>query len=181
MELHFFDRNQEDAVIERRLPHWTQPRVVCFITFRTADSIPRDVLLRWRNEKENWLRSHSINPIAADWKERLAKLSPNDREQYHRRFSEQWHEELDACHGASVLRDQASAKIVGDSLQHTNGDGYELTDFVVMPNHVHLLAVFQNDASMHVMETLHSHEDQSEHRRAWPILAAGWFRSSRTV
>jgi len=148
MELYFFDRNQEYAVIERRLPHWSQPGVVCFITIRTADSIPHSVVLRWRDEKQDWLRQHSINPIAADWKQQLAKLSWSDQEEFSRRFSQSWHEELDACHGSCVLRDPELARIVGDSLLHANGDKYEVTDFIVMPNHVHLLAVFQNDTSM---------------------------------
>ena len=61
-ELHFFDRTQDYCVIERRLPHWTQPGVVCFITFRTNDSMPKEVLQRWRSEREDWLRKHGINP-----------------------------------------------------------------------------------------------------------------------
>jgi len=40
------------------------------------------------------------------------------------------------------------AKLVGDSLRYFDGDRYELTDFVVMPNHVHLLAAFPDEQSM---------------------------------
>ena len=38
--------------------------------------------------------------------------------------------------------------IVADSLSKFDGDRYELTDFVVMPNHVHLLAAFPDDQTM---------------------------------
>ena len=31
---------------------------------------------------------------------------------------------------------------------HFDGDRYEMTDFVVMPNHVHLLAAFSTDQAM---------------------------------
>ncbi len=46
---------------------------------------------------------------------------------------------LDRGHGACVLRRPDVAQIVADSLQHSDGSRYYLGDFVVMPNHVHLL------------------------------------------
>jgi len=61
MDLHFFDRQSNYTVIERKLPHWVQPGVVCFITWRTNDSIPAAVLEQWRNERRMWLRQHQIN------------------------------------------------------------------------------------------------------------------------
>ncbi|MEZ6145285.1 MAG: hypothetical protein R3B91_07610 [Planctomycetaceae bacterium] len=45
--LHFFDP-ADVSIIERRHLHWWQPGVVCFITFRTNDSMPRSVINRWR-------------------------------------------------------------------------------------------------------------------------------------
>jgi REP-associated tyrosine transposase len=47
-----------------------------------------------------------------------------------------------------VLRQPALSQIVTDSLLHFDGDRYELTDFVVMPNHVHLLVAFPDEESM---------------------------------
>ena len=40
------------------------------------------------------------------------------------------------------------AQIVADSLLKFDGDRYELTNFVVMPNHVHLLAAFRDEEAM---------------------------------
>ena len=148
MELHFFDPRSEYTVIERRLPHWTQAGVICFITFRTHDSIPKDVLERWRQERRQWLRQHGINPIAADWRVRLQQLDKLLQHEFYEQFSTRWHDELDACHGACVLRDRSLANEVGKSLRHFDGERYELTDFVVMPNHVHLLAAFADEPSM---------------------------------
>jgi type I restriction enzyme R subunit len=37
---------------------------------------------------------------------------------------------------------------VADSLLHFDGDRYDLTDFVIMPNHVHLLAAFPDEQAM---------------------------------
>jgi len=47
-----------------------------------------------------------------------------------------------------VLKDAANAKTVADSLLKFDGDRYWMTDFVVMPNHVHMLVSFANDDSM---------------------------------
>ncbi|HEX3313248.1 MAG TPA: transposase [Gemmataceae bacterium] len=45
-------------------------------------------------------------------------------------------------HTACALKQPNLAKIVGESLLHFDGDRYVMPDFVVMPNHVHLLAQF---------------------------------------
>lgn len=47
-----------------------------------------------------------------------------------------------------MLKQPALARIVADSLQHFDGDRYDLTDFVVMPNHVHVLVAFPDESSM---------------------------------
>ena len=61
-----FDPDAEVDVSERLLPHWFQPGVVTFVNFRTADSIPHEVLLRWYDELREWLRQHGVetNPNA---------------------------------------------------------------------------------------------------------------------
>ena len=41
-----------------------------------------------------------------------------------------------------------NAETVSDSLQYANGELYEVTDFVVMPNHIHLLAAFASEEAM---------------------------------
>jgi putative transposase len=63
-------------------------------------------------------------------------------------FWNRWHDELDACRGACVLRDPLLARIVADSLHHFDGDRYLLLDFVVMPNHLHALVAFPDEDGM---------------------------------
>ncbi len=148
MDLHFFDRQSDYTVIERKLPHWVQPGVVCFITWRTDDSIPPTVLEEWRHERRMWLRPHQINPLASDWRRQLQGLDSPAQTEFYQHFSLRWHNELDKCHGACTLRDRSNAEIIANSLHHFDGDRYELTDFVVMPNHIHLLAAFPAEDSM---------------------------------
>jgi type I restriction enzyme R subunit len=47
-----------------------------------------------------------------------------------------------------VLRSVELAKIVAESLRHFDDDRYLLFDFVVMPNHVHVLAAFSDEDAM---------------------------------
>ena len=147
-ELYFFDRTQDYTVLERKLPHWVQPGVVSFITLRTDDSIPKPVLARWREDRAEWLRQRAINPIASGWRQRLAELESSEQEDFYRRFSAKWHSELDAGYGACMLQQPELAAIVSESLRHADGEKYCLTDFIVMPNHVHILCAFIDEMGL---------------------------------
>ena len=48
-------------------------------------------------------------------------------------------ESLDKGRGECVLRQPELSTIVADSLLHFDSDRYHLGDFVVMPNHMHLI------------------------------------------
>ena len=69
----------------------------------------------------------------------VAALTPDDLINYARFSRNLVERELDRGHGACVLSRPELAAIVADSLHHFDGDRYELADFVVMPNHVHVL------------------------------------------
>jgi REP element-mobilizing transposase RayT len=148
MQYEFFDPDGEVTIYYRRLPHWDQPGVMCFITWRTVDSIPVQVLRHWRTQRAVWLRQHGIDPRATNWREGLRALPLSARRDYHARFTSPWMECLDECHGACVLRQPPLSAIVAESLLHQDGAEYELSDFVVMPNHVHVLAQFRSEGGM---------------------------------
>jgi type I restriction enzyme R subunit len=130
------------------LPHWYQPGVTYFITFRTDDSIPARVAVAWHYRREDWLRQHGIVPQAAGWKTALAALPRRAQREFHETFSREYLEYLDRGHGACVLRHPELAAIVANSLQHFDGQRYHLGDFVVMPNHVHLLACLLGETKL---------------------------------
>lgn len=143
-----FDPKQDFSVVERRLPHWTQAGAVCFITWRTWDSLPVYVIEAWLAERSDWLRRHHIDPAAVDWQSQLERLPVELVAEFRQLLSDRWNDQLDACHGACVLRRPDLSSEVAASLRHFDGDRYELTDFVVMPNHVHLLAAFPTEEAM---------------------------------
>jgi putative transposase len=147
-ELQVFDPSADFTVLERKLPHWTQAGTLCFITWRTHDSIPKSVLRRWYADREDWLIRHGIDPNSPGWKDQLQQLEASQRGEFVRTFSKRWNRQLDSCHGECVLRQPNLSQIVNESLLKFDGDRYEVTDFIVMPNHVHLLASFENEEGM---------------------------------
>jgi type I restriction enzyme R subunit len=138
MSLELFDPREEYTVRQGTLPHWYQPGVIYFVTFRTEDSVPHSLLHSWHRRRDDWLRRHNIDPSQANWKARLAVMPELDRE-YYARFTRAFMQYLDRGHGACELRDPRVAELVASALRHFDGARYELGDFVVMPNHVHLL------------------------------------------
>ena len=138
-----FDPSAETDRSERDLPHWFQPEVAVFVTFRTADSLPKSALARMQAEVRDWLLRHGIpfppNLPLPDAGEVTANLRQQYRQLKNRLF--QW--ELDSCHGECLLREQKYSKIVMQSLRHFDGVRYDLDCAVVMPNHVHALVQFR--------------------------------------
>ncbi len=52
MAFELFDPKGEFVVRQGKLPHWYQPGVTYFVTFRTDDSVPQAVLEDWRSQRE---------------------------------------------------------------------------------------------------------------------------------
>jgi molybdopterin converting factor subunit 1 len=110
------------------LPHWEQGAVWYFVTFRLADALPRAVAEEIRAKRERWINSRD-----------LACLSRDELAEYHRLFSKRYETLLDAGSGSCLLRDPLNAEIVHDALRFFDGQRYVLDEYVVMPNHVHVL------------------------------------------
>jgi len=125
----FFDPSQPIDGQAGNLPHWRQNEVTYFVTFRTADSIPREKLLQWEEERAVWLRFHP------------EPHSDQARHDYHERFPARMEQWLDDCHGACVLARTDIRLLVENALRHFDGVRHRLGEHVVMPNHVHALVM----------------------------------------
>jgi putative transposase len=139
MTFELFDPRAEISVRRGKLPHWYQPGVTYFVTFRTADSVPQAVLRSWHASRDAWLRHHGIDPSSPAWRAQLRQNAELESE-YDCKFTRSFMQYLDRGYGACPLRDPRLAERVAESLLHFDGDRYHLGDFVVMPNHVHVLA-----------------------------------------
>lgn len=97
---HTFDPSEPVGNLSGNLPHWRQEGATYFVTFRTADSLPREKLQQWLDEREIWLRE---NP---------EPHSDAQRREYWERFPARFHYWLDQAHGACALREPNLRKIV---------------------------------------------------------------------
>lgn len=113
------------------LPHFDVPDKVQAITFRLADSLPKHVVEEWKFE--------------------LSRQPEKDRKVEERRRLQRY---LDASHGSCVLRRSTCAETVEDALLHFDGDRCMLLAWVMMPNHVHVIAELSDDVRLaNVVET----------------------------
>ena len=99
------------------LPHWEAGEIPQSITFRLHDSLPRELLERWRGE--------------------LANLGETEQQLERRKRIEA---ALDAGYGECFLKRPEIGALVENALLHFDGERYRLHAWVVMPNHVHVLA-----------------------------------------
>jgi len=144
-KFHFFDSRQEYSVTYGDLPHWEQPGVTYFVTFRTADSLPREVYRRWLRERDDWLTRRTEIDDGSAWYEKLQALSATQRHEFSRAFRHKLEQQLDRSFGSCPFGSEQYSEVVVSALQHFDGQRYHLGDFVVMPNHVHLLVcMFKN-------------------------------------
>ncbi len=114
-------------ISERNLPHWHLDNAQYFVTCNLCDSLPKHVVAEIKEKKEIWLNTHK------------KPYSNEDIHEYYILFSNRIEELLNAGHGSSVLREFENSKIVDDALNYFNNRRYILDEWVVMPNHVHVI------------------------------------------
>ncbi len=81
-----FDPKGDLHVSEHCRPHWSQAGAVVFITFRTHDSVPREVLERWDREKQDWLHKRGWN-TGAHWSAVIKTLPDQIRANFQKMFN----------------------------------------------------------------------------------------------
>jgi REP element-mobilizing transposase RayT len=111
------------------LPHREGEHPIYFVTFRLADSLPRDLVLQLRRRRES---TKKVMPAA----EAAAGPARATELRSLLRTAERC---LDSGLGKCHMRDSRIAKIVADAIQHFRGTRYELLAWCVMPNHVHVV------------------------------------------
>jgi putative DNA methylase len=115
----------EQVLTRRNLPHWYVPGAVHFVTYRLADTIPREVLNSWRQEFDR-----SCEQAAGDGQHR--RLA-------HKRFYKRYDDYLDTHRQVDWLSHPPVAAMIRGNLYHHDGSKYHLIAYCVMPNHVHVL------------------------------------------
>jgi hypothetical protein len=98
------------------LPHFDGGEIPQAVTFRLADSLPRQRLQQWEIE--------------------FSRLPQDEASRELRKRVEAY---LDMGAGNAWLRDPKVAQVVEDALLRFDGTRYRLHAWVIMPNHVHAL------------------------------------------
>jgi type I restriction enzyme R subunit len=70
----------------------------------------------------------------------IANIPETNVREFQSRRARREHLELDRCHGSCVLRTPAWSRLLSEALQYFDQERWWLGDYVIMPNHVHLLA-----------------------------------------
>lgn len=116
-----------DIHYRRNLPHIHPDGSPLFITFRLANSLPLQVILDLREQRELELQA-VINKASA----KLQEI-----EERHFNCYDEW---LDRCStGPHWLEDESIAQIVSEKILEMQDKRYRLIAYCIMPNHVHLL------------------------------------------
>ncbi|MCL4786825.1 MAG: transposase [Verrucomicrobia bacterium] len=114
------------------LPHVKREGAEYFVTFRLADSLPKEVLLRYEAERAERLRAFHDG-------KRLGRATTDTEEIINRDFLRHVERYLDQGAGACHLRRPEIADLVVAALKFFHERRYVLREWVVMPNHVHVL------------------------------------------
>jgi REP element-mobilizing transposase RayT len=152
------------------LPHLKIEGAAYFVTFRLADSLPREVVIRLKEQREDLLH-------------RAAQKEPAEVES-HRKQLFAWHaaevdSALDQHTGAAWLRDSRIAELVSGALHYFDGERYHLHAWCVMPNHIHAvvrpIGAHALDAILHSWKSFTATEaNRTLHRTGQPF----WQRES---
>ena len=137
----FFDREADYDQWDRTRPHRHQSAAICFLTMRLNDSIPRSVILRWHQERIEYLQRLGVE-VKRDWKQGHEQLTAEQQAKFSKHFSRQRETTLDECLGGCELSDPRAREEVAKTLEFFHGQRYWLGDYVIMPNHIHCLVAF---------------------------------------
>jgi len=108
------------------LPHVKREGAAYFVTFRLVDSLPQEVLLKFKREQAEKLRA-------------LKENTPAAREEIDRDLQRQIERHLDRGAGECHLKRPEVAQMVAEALLFFHERYYLLDDWVIMPNHVHVI------------------------------------------
>jgi REP element-mobilizing transposase RayT len=138
------------------LPHFDGSELPQFVTLRLYDSVPNSVLIRWHRE---------LNTTGL----RVDQLLLRRRIEHY----------LDQGYGQSFLRNPIVATTVQNDLLSYDGNALKLFAWVVMPNHLHLLATRYTDQTlagiMQSFKSLTSHKANNLLKRIGRFWMADYF------
>jgi putative transposase len=112
------------------LPHRKREGATYFVTFRLAGTLPSEVIAKLKAEREAILQKALFAKRPLNWRE---------QEELFIWYSKRVDNYLDSGKGECFLKLDEIADLVARALKYFAGDRYELSSWVIMPNHVHVV------------------------------------------
>lgn len=122
-----FSPDLQVNIYKRNLPHWRQEGATYFVTFRLADSLPKEKLRFIKSMRLHWEAKYPPPRTEEAWEEYARTVFVS---------VEKW---LDQGSGACLFQDKKFADELARSILCYQRQRYFVGCFVVMPNHCHLV------------------------------------------
>ncbi len=135
------------------LPHLKREGGTYFVVFRQAGTLPKEVLIRFKQERDAIIQQAMAAKRPLTW---------HEQEELFQWYSNRVDKYLDAGHGTCHLRDPQFAAVVAEAIQFFEKQRYELHAWVVMPNHVHVVVWPMPGYTL--SEILHSWKSFTSHK-----------------
>ena len=115
------------------LPHWQWENAIYFVTFRLHGSLPKSVIQILKDEQE--LQRQKL--IKKGLPERDIKLAL--KKMHHLYFGKFDHLLDNSNSGPHYFKNDQFAEIIADAIMFFNTTRYEIINYTIMSNHVHLM------------------------------------------
>ncbi|MGI6223589.1 MAG: transposase [Prevotella sp.] len=115
----FNPREKIEKEEKRKLQHWVQEGKLYFVTFRLADSIPKEAI-------KQIVETLNLFEREINYNEKI--LLHKEMEKY-----------LNKGYGECLLKEKKYREIVEQSIEYYNNRKYRIDSFVIMPNHIHII------------------------------------------
>src|SRR5688500_9551125 len=125
-----FELGQVMVRKRKRLPHWDVEHGIQFVTFNLFDALPRHV--------HEQIQEEAAAQVAVIRNAR-GELTLAEKIAIRQWIEARIGESLDAAHGSCFMREPRIAQIVANAITHFDQDRYQLLEWCVMPNHVHVI------------------------------------------
>ncbi|MES2997277.1 MAG: (E)-4-hydroxy-3-methylbut-2-enyl-diphosphate synthase [Verrucomicrobiota bacterium] len=143
------------------LPHWQLDGGAYAVTFRLADSLPKEVWEKYHRRRDALHMKLAEFSRAGGSRSLLGQIL-EVRKQLAEIHETEIDPELNRHHGSAIFRDARFAEIMRDCLLYFDGERYDLLAWCVMPNHVHVVVRthkgFPLEQIVHTWKSFTAHE-----------------------
>ena len=142
------------------LPHWKLDGAIYAVTFRLADSLPQEALVRYKDRRDGIAAKIQALADSDTSRSQMDKLN-GLRDELNQLEQSIIDAELNKGKGSCLFSNAVNADLLEGAMRHFDGKRYELLAWSVMPNHAHV--VLKTRPGERLDKILHSWKSFSAH------------------